>query len=123
MNALPVGAELRAIRETKRYTLKEVEAMTGISNAYLSQVETGKILKPSPDKLWALAEVYAVPFEALMQQAGYISFDASLNPDKLRQRGFKTLHGAALLHADLTPKEEHDLWLYLTLILRHKETQ
>jgi transcriptional regulator with XRE-family HTH domain len=42
-----------------------------VSNAYLSQLEHGKIKRPSPNVLHSLAEVYAVPYEALMEKAGY----------------------------------------------------
>jgi DNA-binding Xre family transcriptional regulator len=39
--------EMRALREKKGITLRQVEQETGISNAYLSQLETGKITNPS----------------------------------------------------------------------------
>ena len=56
----------------KGLSLREVEEGTGkgVSNAYLSQLENGKIKKPSPSVLHSLAEVYVVPYEALMEQAG-----------------------------------------------------
>ena len=34
-------------RECKGFTLRELEAATGIHNAILSQIETGKIREPS----------------------------------------------------------------------------
>jgi len=39
----------------------------------LSQIENNKIKKPSPNILHALAELYAISFENLMDMAGYIS--------------------------------------------------
>jgi transcriptional regulator with XRE-family HTH domain len=38
----------------------------------LSQLEKGGIQQPSPSVLHELAAVYAVPYEALMEKAGYL---------------------------------------------------
>lgn len=43
------GEQIKRLRAEKKLTLKQVEDATGISNAYLSQLETGKIKKPSHD--------------------------------------------------------------------------
>ena len=42
-----------------------------VSNAYVSQLENGKVTDPSPHILHSLAVVYGVPYEVLMQRAGY----------------------------------------------------
>lgn len=52
-------------------TLRAVEKETGISNAYLSQLEHGKIQTPAPQNLHKLAALYHVPYEILMELAGY----------------------------------------------------
>ena len=52
-------------------TLRAVEEVTGISNAYLSQLEHGRIKTPAPQNLYKLAELYRVPYELLMELAGY----------------------------------------------------
>ncbi len=52
-------------------TLRAVEKETGISNAYLSQLEHGKIQTPAPQNLHKLAVLYRVPYEILMELAGY----------------------------------------------------
>ena len=51
---------LRDLRKNKRLTLRQVEDMTGISNAYLSQLETGKIKNPSYKVLMKLNMLYNV---------------------------------------------------------------
>src|SRR5437879_5463731 len=70
-----LGEFLAFTRGIKKLTLRDVEDATEkeVSNAYLSQLETGKITKPSPNVLHALAQVYAVPYELLMQKAGYFA--------------------------------------------------
>ena len=69
-----LGSLLADLRTAKRLSLRQVEEATGkaVSNAYLSQLENGKIHKPSPNVLHSLSGVYAVPYEALMEKAGYL---------------------------------------------------
>ena len=62
---------LAKARTSAGKTLRAVETDTGISNAYLSQLENGKIKAPSPQILHKLAEVYSVPYELLMELAGF----------------------------------------------------
>ena len=50
-----LGSVLRQARDLKKLALRSVEEMTGISNAYLSQIENDKIKKPSADILHKLA--------------------------------------------------------------------
>ena len=89
--------------------LRDVEEATDkeISNAYLSQLENGKITKPSPIILHALASVYGVPYVTLMERAGYLSRSES--------RGAGKKHGriATFSVDNLSAKEEHELLKYL----------
>lgn len=66
------GAYLRELRKTAGLTLRQVETQTGVSNAYLSQIELGKRPAPRPDTIKKLAAVYRVPVEELLAQAGYL---------------------------------------------------
>jgi len=63
--------QLRSLREVSSLTLRAVEDRTGVSNPYLSQLESGKIRQPSPVVLHKLAELYGVPYQTLMEKAGY----------------------------------------------------
>ena len=45
------GGYLRALREAKNMTLRDVEKLADVSNAYLSQLESGKVKQPSPLRL------------------------------------------------------------------------
>ncbi len=66
-----LGQFLQTAREQKGLTLRAVEKATGISNAYLSQLESGKIQQPSPKNLHKLSELYQVSYIDIMRLAGY----------------------------------------------------
>jgi transcriptional regulator with XRE-family HTH domain len=55
-----LGALLRAIRNARHLTIKEVTAKAGISSSLLSQIERNRI-SPSLDTLLQVLEVYGVP--------------------------------------------------------------
>lgn len=78
-----LGKLLKERRKMKGATLRKVQDETGISNAYLSQVETGQVLEPSPHVLEKLATYYGVEYAALLNLAGYstkFSSSATLDP-------------------------------------------
>jgi len=63
----PFGDFLKKLRARKGVSLKKVEEATGISNAYLSQLETGKRRRlPTPDRLIALADYYNASIKELL---------------------------------------------------------
>jgi transcriptional regulator with XRE-family HTH domain len=66
-----LGTFLAAARKKKNLTLRAVERATGISNAYLSQIETGDVREPSPTMLAKLSDLYAIPCEITLAYAGY----------------------------------------------------
>ena len=49
----------KIMRKEKGLTLRQVEEMTGISNPYLSQLETGKIVSPSYNIVRTLVMLYS----------------------------------------------------------------
>ena len=63
----PIGDLLKKMRGTR--TLRQVEADTGITNAYLSNIELGR-KHPGVSTLAKLAIYYQVPLEYLMFVAG-----------------------------------------------------
>ena len=71
MNKQKLGQFLRTIREGKGLTLRAVETASGISNAYLSQLEGDKIKQPSPVVLHKLSEVFEISYARLLNLAGY----------------------------------------------------
>ncbi len=110
-----LGDFLAFTRRIKKFTLRDIEEATEkeVSNAYLSQLETGKITKPSPNILHALARVYGVPYELLMEKAGYIAPATGSVP---RSPGMR--HGRTATFADdnLTQEEEESLLEYLAFL-------
>ena len=70
--SFPFGKFLRKLRDRKGVSLKKVEEATGISNAYLSLLETGDRRRlPKPDRLIALADYYNASIKELLKKAGY----------------------------------------------------
>ncbi len=105
-----LGALLADLRRAKGFSLRAVEQATGrvVSNPYLSQLEKGKIRKPSPNVLQALSGVYGVPYETLMERAGYLL--ATENGSGRRRRL------AVFAIDDLTAEEEEELLKYLAFL-------
>lgn len=68
-----LGKYISRIRRSKCFSIRELEKRTGISNAYISQIETGKVKEPSCNKLFKISEALCVPYEILMEKAGYYS--------------------------------------------------
>lgn len=114
-----LGNYLANIRAVRKLKLREVEAATGneVSNAYLSQLETNKIHKPSPHVLHALAKVYSVPYETLMEKAGYLP-PATTAPSPVLRSSGGARHGRAATFANenLTKEEEDSLLQYLAFL-------
>lgn len=67
-----LGETLKFGREGQNWTLRDVEDATGISNAYLSQLENDKIKKPSANVLYKLSVLYGVALESLLEAAGIV---------------------------------------------------
>ena len=111
-----LGGLLADLRAARGLSLREVEEVTGkaVSNAYLSQLEHGKIKRPSPNVLHSLAGVYAVPYEVLMEKAGY------LLPSK--DGGGRRARLAAFAIENLTAEEEEELLKYLAFLRSRKSS-
>jgi transcriptional regulator with XRE-family HTH domain len=111
-----LGSYLADLRLAKGLTLRDVEDATGkdVSNAYLSQLEHGRIGKPSPNILHSLASVYGVAYETLMEKAGYITDSSQGKPGQK--------HGRAATFAidNLTTEEEAELLSYLAFMRSKK---
>jgi len=107
-----LGAYLKSLRTGLKMSLRDVEHATDneVSNAYLSQLENGKITKPSPHILHSLAATYQVSYPKLMERAGYVS--------PAHERFLASKHGKAATRSidNLTPEEEKELLKYLAFV-------
>lgn len=68
---MPLGETLKTARLKAGLTLRAAEGETGISNGYLSQLESDAVKTPSPRHLYQLARVYGIAYQTLMSDAGY----------------------------------------------------
>lgn len=103
----------KALRESKGFTLREVEAKTGVSNAYLSQLESGKIKQPSPLYLHKLADLYEVRYSLLMEKVGYPTLEET-DEENIPKRQLSHRLGG------ITDDEELELLEYLKLIRKRQ---
>jgi transcriptional regulator with XRE-family HTH domain len=118
----PLGQYLWDLRQAARLTLREVEESSGVSNAYLSQLETGKITKPSPDFLHRLAGLYSerlpanapvtCSYERMMELAGHIV--------PAKEQGARKGRLPTFAAEQLTAEEEDELLKYLAFIRMRK---
>jgi HTH-type transcriptional regulator, competence development regulator len=109
-----LGPFLQAARRNKKLTLRAVEQATGVSNAYLSQLESGKIQKPSPITLHKLSDIYGVSYADLLSLAGYPLPFAIQDSNK---------SGLATRVGPVTEDEEESLIEYLQFLRsRHKRS-
>lgn len=106
---------LMELRREKGFSLRAVEEMTerAVSNAYLSQLEHGKIKKPSPNVLYSLAKTYGVEYDTLMSKAGYRATIAN-KPEN------RPSAPARLSINDLTDEEANKLREYLAFLRSQK---
>ena len=109
-----LGIFLGSARNKLGLTLRAVEEETGISNAYLSQLEHGKIRTPAPQNLYKLAEVYRVPYELLMELAGYPV------PEARSTEPHSSIDTFAARVGGVTEEEEEALVEYLQFIRSRK---
>ena len=109
-----IGKLLRQYRELNKLTLRSVEEKTGISNAYLSQLENGKIANPSANTLYKLSSVYDVDLKTILTAGGVIE---KKEQDYPRNKILQSV--AASAGAPLTEEEERKLLDYLNYLRWH----
>jgi HTH-type transcriptional regulator, competence development regulator len=106
--AASLGTQLHEVRKLKNLSLKAAADPAGISAAYLQKLERDEVKQPSPHVLYGLAGALGVPYEKLMELAGYVV------PAADRE---KVKPGSVLAYAlsgeDLTEDEAEELARYL----------
>jgi len=75
-----LGAFIRAQRQMANLSLRQLSALTEVSNPYLSQVERG-LHEPSIRVLRSIADALDVSAETLFEHAGLINSTEKLNDE------------------------------------------
>jgi transcriptional regulator with XRE-family HTH domain len=70
-----LGGAIRTQRQLAKLSLRDLAALTDISNAYLSQVERG-MHEPSVRVLRAISQALSLPADALLREAGLMDTPA-----------------------------------------------
>ena len=100
-----LGQFIRTQRQLANLTLREMAALTKVSNPYLSQVERG-LHEPSVRVLKAIASALNVSAETLLSQAGLIESASTGEPAKAPQ---SAVEAAIRLDPDLTNAQKDAL--------------
>ena len=107
---MTLGSALKEARLRARMSLRDVEKATGISNGYLSQLESDHVKQPSPHHLYRLAEVYGRDYAELMEAAGYAVPEGAIAPVR------PAIRGLVEEASDLTAEEARRVREYIQLL-------
>lgn len=103
---------LKDLRKEKGFTIREVAGRSGVSPAYISQLENGQRGVPSPDVLLKLADGLNISYARLMQAAGYLEPLEAAQPGGSRPINLRhLLHDAELQFDGLLLSETDKRWL------------
>lgn len=111
LNNPSLGSFIRAQRQLSEMSLRQLAALSNVSNAYLSQIERG-LHQPSLKVVRSIAEALNISTEYLLSQSGVLEM-----PDPSEQTNAET---AILADPVLTAEEkEVVLGVYRSLRQRH----
>lgn len=85
------GEYLKDLRTANKLSQKDLSKKSGISSAEICRLETGERKKPSPITLKAIYTYLGVPYEELMQKAGYI--EETINHEGYTENLYKDENG------------------------------
>lgn len=97
------GKYLKSKRKEKMLSMNKLGELSGITAMYISQLESGKRVKPSIEVLKKLAEGLEIPYEDLMVAAGYIDVN-----DYLRMKNERDYEEGALIEQEIEKEEEEE---------------
>ncbi|RZT85354.1 transcriptional regulator with XRE-family HTH domain [Pseudonocardia sediminis] len=103
VNAL--GGFIRAQRQMAKLSLREMAAMTSVSNAYLSQVERG-LHQPSLKVLRSIADALHLNTDQMLRQAGWSTADDESEEDVEPATSSSAVDTEAVIRADPRLSEE-----------------
>lgn len=112
LNSPSMGAFIRAQRQLSAMSLRQLAALSNVSNAYLSQIERG-LHQPSLKVVRSIAEALNISTEYLLSQSGVLE-----TPDPSEQTSAET----AILADPVLTDEEKDVVLGVYRSLRQRHT-
>ncbi|MBY0160980.1 helix-turn-helix transcriptional regulator [Paenibacillus lautus] len=71
------GSYLKEMRENKGWSINQLAQAADISGSQISRIENGLRGIPKPQTLRKMAEALEVPYEELMNKAGYLQQDVA----------------------------------------------
>ncbi|WP_339267897.1 helix-turn-helix domain-containing protein [Paenibacillus sp. FSL W8-0187] len=75
------GSYLKEMRENKGWSINQLAQAADISGSQISRIENGLRGIPKPQTLRKMAEALEVPYEELMNKAGYLQQDVAKHED------------------------------------------
>jgi transcriptional regulator with XRE-family HTH domain len=67
---MSLGELVRELRQRRGWTQEQLAEATGMDQTSISQIETGRTLRPSYERMLGLAAALAIPVADLLQAAG-----------------------------------------------------
>jgi transcriptional regulator with XRE-family HTH domain len=99
---LRVGENLRALRRARDMSLDELAAVSGVSRAALSQIESAKT-NPTIGILWKVAAGFGVPFSDLLGESRRAASVMRRADTQVLQSGDGRFHSRPLAPAGASP--------------------
>lgn len=84
-----LGSVIRAQRQLANLSLRQLSALTQVSNPYLSQIERG-LHRPSLHVLRSIADALNVSTETLLEYAGLIDHDGAGDEQDAADRAIRS---------------------------------
>lgn len=75
------GSYLKEMRENKGWSINQLAQAADISGSQISRIENGLRGIPKPQTLRKMAEALEIPYEELMNKAGYLQQDTAKHED------------------------------------------
>lgn len=103
------GPWLRELREARGLSIRAAAAEMRTSYSKLQKLESGgRVRPPSSEMMTAIAALYGVPVEEVLEQAG---FHVDVPPDLKDALRCEESFAALVLHPDLRPVRMDERWL------------
>ncbi len=65
------GIWVKAMRKTRRWTQDELAARSGVSQSFISALETGARMHPGIETMRAIGLAFGLPVEEVVRKVGY----------------------------------------------------